>query len=133
MSSVGCGEFRQACFTRQGRTNRTCGCTKRPCVPYLGLVYANMGLMYPNLGLMSEFLAPAVLLCTFSSKSDGLAEVPLRKLQPNAGFSGVTTTKPRKYAVQLRCHLHFSYILRPAAAKNTSVFLGRAVQIALLQ
>ena len=71
-------------------------------------------------------------MCTFSCKSDGLAEVTLPKMQPNAGFPGVTTTKPRKYACQLRCNLHASCVLRPAAAKNTSVSLCRAVQIALV-
>ena len=30
-----------------------------------------------------------------------LAEVALRKLQPNAGFAGVALAKPRKYAVEM--------------------------------
>ena len=30
-----------------------------------------------------------------------LAEVALRKVQPNAGFAGVVVAKPRKYAVEM--------------------------------
>ena len=42
-----------------------------------------------------------MLFGTLGPENLHLAEVALRKLQPNAGFAGVALAKPRKYAVEM--------------------------------